>query len=153
MADKLISQLDAAAALAAADLMEVEQGVDPTNTSGKITLGALLAFVLRTNLNVQTGTSYELVLSDAFKQVVMDNASANTVNVPDFATVAFEDGTRIDLGWDGVGQLTITHDVGVTIRTPETLKLRKRYSKASLIKRGDIGDDTWDLIGDLELVP
>lgn len=45
MADKLISQLTAAAALAAADLAEVEQGTDPTNTSGKISLGDLRKFM------------------------------------------------------------------------------------------------------------
>lgn len=41
----LISQIPAALALSDADLFEVEQGVDPDNTSGKVTLGAIKAYV------------------------------------------------------------------------------------------------------------
>ena len=47
--------------------------------------------------NLQTGTSYELVLSDAGKVVEMNNASANTCNIPANASVAFPVDTRIDV--------------------------------------------------------
>lgn len=45
MADYLISGLPAALGLSGTDLMEVEQGADPTNTSGKATLAQLQAFI------------------------------------------------------------------------------------------------------------
>jgi|SRR5690606_24380812 len=103
-----------------------------------------------TEVNVQSGTAYTLVLTDAFKMVIMDNAGTNTITVPPNADVAFPANTRIDLGQDGAGQTTIVAGAGVTIRTPETLKLRKQWSKASLIRRAA---DVWDLVGDLEVAP
>lgn len=100
-----------------------------------------------TEVNVQTSTAYTLVLADAFKMVTMDSADANTLTVPPNSAVAFPANTRIDLGQDGAGQTTIVAGAGVTIRTPESLKLRKQWSKASLIRRAA---DVWDLVGDLE---
>lgn len=100
--------------------------------------------------NVQTGTSYTLVLSDAFKMVAMANSSANTLTVPPDSAVDFPVGTRIDLSQDGTGQTTIAAGSGVTVRSPETLKIRKQYGKATLIKRAA---DTWDLEGNLEAAP
>src|SRR5690606_24397398 len=49
---------------------------DPTNPVISVTGSA------GTEVNVQTGTTYTLVLSDAFKMVTMDNAVANTITVP-----------------------------------------------------------------------
>ncbi|WP_298580619.1 hypothetical protein [uncultured Luteimonas sp.] len=150
MADLIISALAPAGALSAADLLEIEQGTDPSNTSGKVTLEALRAFALTSAENLQTGTSYTLVLADAFKLVAMDNAAANALTVPADSSVDFPLGTRIDLSQDGAGQTTVVADTGVTIRTPETLKIRKRYGKATLIKRAA---DIWDLEGNLEAAP
>lgn len=101
-------------------------------------------------INDQTGTAYTLVLSDAGALVTMNNASANTLTVPPDSDVAFPVGTRVDLGQDGAGQTTVAAGSGVTIRTPETLVLRKQWAKATLIKRAA---DTWDLEGNLEAAP
>lgn len=151
MADQKISDLAAAAALTDADLAELEQPGETAGTrSRKVTLALLRAYALRSPENAQTGTSYTLVLADAFKLVTMSNASANTLTVPLNSTVAFPVGTRIDLGQDGAGQTTIAATGGVTIRTPETLKLRKQWGKATLIKRAT---DTWNLEGNLEAAP
>lgn len=98
----------------------------------------------------RTDLNYTLVITDAFRLVAMNNIAANTLTVPPNSSVAFPVGTRIDLSQDGTGQTTVAAGVGVTIRTPETLKLRKRYGKASLIKRGP---DLWDLEGNLEAAP
>lgn len=125
-------------------------------TTGKLikdggqTIDSLVALARTAQENVQTGTSYTLVLSDAFKLVAMNNSSANTITVPPNSSVAFPIGTRIDLSQDGAGQTTIVAGTGVTIRTPETLKLRKQWAKATLIKRAS---DTWDLEGNLEAAP
>jgi hypothetical protein len=130
---------------ATADGNPVEVGDD-----AKISLLGLRDFALCASVNVQTGTSYTLVLADAFTMVAMDNASANTLIVPPNSTVAFPVGTRIDLSQDGAGQTTVAAGAGVTIRTPETLKIRKQWGKATLIKRAA---DTWDLEGNLEAAP
>lgn len=147
MADVLISDLDPAGALSGADLVELEQGTPPTSTSGKVTLEQLRAFALTEPVNEQTGTSYTLQLSDAFKMVAMNSGSANAVTVPTNADVPFPVGTRIDLSQDGTGQTSVVADTGVTIRSPESMKLRKRWAKATLIKRDT---NTWDLEGNLE---
>lgn len=115
-----------------------------------ITVERLREIAQRSPENFQTGTSYALVLDDAFKLVAMNNANPNTLTVPPNSTAAFPVGTRIDLSQDGVGQTTIAAGSGVTIRAPETLKIRKQWGKATLIKRAT---DTWDLEGNLEAAP
>jgi len=150
MADVLISALTQAATLADGDKIELEQGEAPANSSRHATLAQLRAYANRSPENVQAGTAYTLVLADAFKLVAMNNAAANALTVPPNSAVAFPVGTRVDLSQDGVGQTTIAAGAGVTIRTPETLKVRKRYGKATLIKRAT---DTWDIEGNLEAAP
>jgi hypothetical protein len=148
MADVTISGISTeATSLSDDDLLELEQGVVPSNLSAKGKVGLLRRHVLTSPVNAQTGTSYTLVLADAFKLVTMANASANTLTVPLNSSVAFPAGTRIDVGQDGTGKTTIAAAAGVTIRTPETLNLRKQWAKATLIKRAT---DTWDIEGNLE---
>ena len=77
-------------------------------------------------------------------------ATANTLTVPPNSTVAFEVGTVINVHQRGAGQTTIVQGVGVTVRTDETLKLRKQWATAVLIKRGT---DEWVLAGSLEAAP
>lgn len=78
-----------------------DNGVTPAKVSGSV--------------NAQTGTSYTLVIGDAFKTVTMDNASANTLTIPTNASVAFSTGDRIDVIMKGAGVTTITGDTGVTV--------------------------------------
>lgn len=109
----------------------------------------LRALAQVTQENIQTD-DYTLQLTDAFKLVTINAATAKNVTVPADSSVAFPVGTRIDIGQDGAGQVTVVADSGVTIRTPETMKLRKQWAKATLIKRDT---DTWDLNGNLEAAP
>lgn len=96
--------------------------------------------------NAQTSTSYTLVLSDAGKTVTMNNASANTLNIPTNASVAFPVGTRIDIIQYGAGQTTIAGS-GVTILSFDSnTKLYGQYAGATLWKRST---NTWLLIGNL----
>jgi len=53
-------------------------------------------------------TSYALVLADAGKIVEMTSGSANVVNIPANASVAFPVDTRIDVIQYGAGTTTIT---------------------------------------------
>jgi len=52
--------------------------------------------------------SYELVLTDAGKVVEMTSGSANAVNIPANAAVAFPVNTRIDIIQYGAGLTTVT---------------------------------------------
>lgn len=97
-----------------------------------------------------TGTSRTLALADAARYVRMDNASPNTVTVPPNSSVAFAVGAQVHVRQAGAGQTTIAEGAGVTVNTPETLKLRGQHSTATLVK---VATDTWDLMGDLEAAP
>lgn len=112
---------------------------------GRITGGELI-FQPTLGLNTQTA-SYTLVLSDSYKYLRVDVATANNLTVPPNSSVAFSIGTQIHIRQIGVGQTTVVAGSGVTITTPETLKIRKQHSSVSLVK---VATDTWDLLGDLE---
>lgn len=97
-----------------------------------------------------TGSARTLALGDAGGYVRMDNSSANTVTVPPNSSVAFSVGTQVHIHQAGAGQTTIAAGAGVTINTPETLKLRDQHATATLVK---VATDEWDLMGDLEAAP
>jgi hypothetical protein len=99
-------------------------------------------------LNAQTGTSYTLVLADAAKVVSLTNAAAITLTVPAESSVAFDVGTQILLYQGGAGQVTITPDSGVNIRSEGAkLKLTDQYAVAGLLK---LASDEWVAFGNLE---
>lgn len=110
-------------------------------------IAALEETIVAPPINVQTGTSYSLVLTDAGKVVRLTNSSAIALTIPANSSVAFPIGTQIVLAQGGAGQVTVGGAGGVTIRTPETLKLRKQYAQAALIK---VATDEWMLEGNLE---
>jgi hypothetical protein len=82
--------------------------------------------------NLQTGTAYELVLSDAGKLVEMNNGAANTLTIPANASVAFPVNTRIDVHQQGVGQTTIAITTDTLRGDP---KITGQYKAVSLWKR------------------
>jgi hypothetical protein len=90
--------------------------------------------------------SYTLVLADKAKVVEMSVGSANDLTVPLNSSVAFPTGTQIHIVQTGSGQTTVVATGGVTINSATTLKLRARWSAATLIKRAE---NTWVLVGDL----
>ena len=66
--------------------------------------------------NDQTGTTYTPVLTDQYQVLVTrSNASASTMTIPTNATVAFPVGTVITVLNKGVGLVSISGAVGVTI--------------------------------------
>lgn len=93
--------------------------------------------------------NYTLVLTDNFKLVEMNAATAKSITVPPNASVAFvADDTQITIARYGAGALSIVAGVGVTINSADgALDLRAQYSSAVLIK---IGVNEWYLIGDLD---
>jgi hypothetical protein len=96
--------------------------------------------------HVHAGASYTLTAADAFAMVCMTSEVANTVVVP--LNLDLEPGARIDISQDGAGQTSVTFEQGVVVRSSDTLKIRKRYDKASLIRRA--AANTYDLVGGLE---
>lgn len=97
-------------------------------------------------VNVQTGASYTLVLSDAGKTIECNYATAFTLTIPLHASVAFPVRTRIDIIQTGAGQVTVANG-GTTLNSSSgATKIAGQWAGATLIKRGD---DSWVLIGQI----
>jgi hypothetical protein len=92
--------------------------------------------------------TYTLVLADAGKLVRCTKGTAMSIIIPTNAAEAYSIGQRVDIMQYGAGQVTVSGDTGVTLRSTPTNKLRATYSTASIIK---IGTDEWVLAGDVAL--
>jgi hypothetical protein len=92
--------------------------------------------------------TYTLVLADAGKLIRCTKATAMSIVIPTNAAAAYSIGQRVDIMQYGAGQVTVSGDTGVTLRSTPTNKLRATYSSASIIK---IGTDEWVLAGDVAL--
>ena len=103
-------------------------------------MNQLQSSVWSDDVNAQTGTSYTLVLTDAGKQVTMNNASASTLTVPPNSSVAFDVGVRIVVIQLGAGAVTLTAGAGVTISSQTTSLVMAQYQVATLIKQAT---NTW----------
>lgn len=93
-----------------------------------------------------TGTTYALVIGDAFDLVEVDASAAFTLTVPADSSVNFANLTEIHILQAGTGQITVTGASGVTVRATPGLKFRAQWSAATLIKRTT---NSWLLTGDL----
>jgi hypothetical protein len=99
--------------------------------------------------NLQSGTTYTVVLTDAGKVVEMANAALNTLTVPPNSTAAYPVGTFLHVRQGGVGQTVIAPGAGVTLRSRGgALKLTGQWSEATLTKRAA---DEWVVTGELTL--
>ena len=114
-----------------------------TATASSIAVTNNVVYHIQTNA---TAGAYTLVLADDGKIVEMNNGSGTTLTVPLNSSVAFPVGTQITILQTGTGQTTVA-GAGVTIDGTPGLKLRTRWSAATLIKRAL--PDTWVLVGDL----
>lgn len=95
-------------------------------------------------INAQTGTSYTLAATDAnAKMVTCTNAAAITVTVP---SGTFTAGQIVNLAQLGAGQVTVQAGASTTVNGTPGLKLRARYSVASLLCTAS---NTFVLFGDL----
>lgn len=93
--------------------------------------------------------NYTLELGDAEKALAMNSGSANSVTVPDSATVDFPVGTRIAIYQQGSGATSVFPGSGVLVRrrSSRSASLEGRYARAELVKRDT---DEWYLSGELE---
>ena len=97
-----------------------------------------------------TGSNRDTVAGDAGKMIRYNSSSDGTYTVVTDATVNHPVGTIIHVRRVGVGKLTLVAASGVTMTSSETLVLRKTGSGATLHK---VAANTWEVVGDLELVP
>jgi hypothetical protein len=116
-------------------------------TGGTGPTGAQGTWDTAQTISVQADT-YTLVLGDAGKLIRCTKATAMSIVIPANAAEAYSIGQRVDIMQYGAGQVTVSPDTGVTLRSTPTNKLRATYSSASIIK---IGTNEWVLAGDLAL--
>lgn len=114
-------------------LVGVAGPVGPNGTSGDWSTPQIL--------NTQTG-SYSIVSSDVGNLVCLNSTGALTVSLNTGTVIAT--GTRIDLL--NLNSGTVTIGGTATINGTPTLKLRTRYSGASLIC---VASNSFVLVGDL----
>jgi len=129
---------------------------DPTFT-GTVTVGASgVAFTdgTQTKAGVPSITtisaktdSYTLSnLNERDTIIEISKTSATTLTIPADATVDYPVGTTLDIIQTNTGQVTIAGAGGVTVNATPGLKLRTRWSSATLLKRAS---NTWLVYGDL----
>jgi hypothetical protein len=116
---------------------------------------AVAGFNRNLPLSVDTvaGAAYNFALTDANVRLKsFTNAGVKTATVLDQATVGWRVGTilrGLNFGTAGVaGALTVVQGAGVTIQTPETLVVTKRYAQFQLTY---LGGDVWVLSGALDI--
>ena len=70
--------------------------------------------------NAQTGTTYQIVITDQQQLITMNNAAANTLTIPTYSSVSFPVGTWIDVQQIGAGVTTIVAASSVTLNGTAT---------------------------------
>lgn len=94
-------------------------------------------------------TNFTLSLADAGELITITNATANiTATIPTNASVSFPIGTEIVLARMGIGNVSITNAVGVTLVSSDSKRaINKQYETASLVK---YAENSWILVGSLK---
>jgi len=104
---------------------------------------------LENRVNLQTGTTYTPTIEDAYRPTKLTNGGAITVTIPPYTDLNYDLGASLTFYQGGAGQVTFVGGTGVTINTPETLKLTDQYAACALVKEAA---NTWVIIGRLEAV-
>ena len=145
MADIKISQITAKSNnLESTDLFAIAESDGSGGFASKKISGAQLK---DSTLNEQTVTTYNLVLTDAHKTVIVANGSAIDLKIPTNSGIAFPIGTRIEIIQGGAGQITVTPTSGVTVNSSGgKTKLAAQYAVATILK---VATNTWYLFGDI----
>ena len=95
----------------------------------------------------QKTASYTLSsLAERDTIIEISNTSATTLTIPADSSVDYPVGTTLDIIQTNTGQVTIGNAIGVTVNATPGLKLRTRWSSATLLKRAA---NTWIVYGDL----
>ena len=145
MAEIRISQLTAKASnLASTDEFAI---AEDDGAGGYVSKKITGAQIKDSTLNSVTVTTYNLVLTDAHKTVILTNGSAIDARIPLNSGTAFPIGTRIELLQGGAGQVTVAPTTGVTLNSNGGKdKLAAQYSQATILKTDT---NTWYLFGEI----
>lgn len=99
------------------------------------------------HIYTSTDTNYNIVAGDSGKTILINNADANTITVPNSSSISFAIGTQVSFVQTGTGKTTFTGADGVTINSKYGNKsIAVQYSPATIVC---IADNQWLLIGDL----
>jgi len=90
-----------------------------------------------------SANNYTLQASDLAKLVVINSTSNTTVTVDNILSI----GDRIDILRENTGEVTFTAGSGVVLNSTPGLKLRDRWSSATIVK---LAANSWVVIGDLK---
>lgn len=99
-----------------------------------------------TTISAKTASYTLSDLNERDTIIEISNTSATTLTIPAEASVNYPVGTTLDIIQTNTGQVTIAGAGGVTVNATPGLKLRTRWSSATLLKRAA---DTWLVYGDL----
>ncbi len=94
-----------------------------------------------------TGTTKNLVVADNLKFIVMDNAAAQSVVIPENSSEAFPIGAEMEFLREGVGTVTFSTSGAAVLESRSGLvAINAQFSAVALKK---IDTDEWRLFGDL----
>lgn len=144
MADVKISQLPAKGSnIAATDRIMISEDSGGGAFASKYVTGSEIINVKKNSYSKK----HTLVIEDANCFVELNYAVAENLTIPTNASVSFLAGTIIILTQYGDGQVTVTPDAGVTLRSINAKnKTTGKYSVAYLYKRDT---NEWYLYGDI----
>lgn len=143
MPDKKISELSPATNIDGTELIEIVQ-------SGE-NLRLNLSQLAKNNLISSTSTSVTVLATHQGAIIETDNASANSVFVPDDGTLALPIGALVGIRQVGVGQTTIVGSGSTVLqkKATRTLAIAERFGEVVLQKRAA---NTWLVTGELEIL-
>lgn len=122
---------------------------DPTAAAARTTLGADITSandvddLTNITYNTQSGTTYTLALTDAFKTVDCTNAAQVTVTIPTNASVAFATGTRVAIWASGAGGVTLS-TTSITLKGSSP---KKTIAQNEIMWLEKVATDTWIVAG------
>jgi hypothetical protein len=131
----------------------IELGHSSDCTLGRTTTNILALEgvpVVSGGITVDATTSHTLAMTDAAKVLEMTNAGASVVVIPPSSSVAFPDGSFVNITRKGAGAVSVTTGAGVTLLSKSSGRiLSGQYSMATVYKSSD---NSWILGGDVSTV-
>ena len=100
----------------------------------------------RTPIVYKTANYTLSATSERDSLIEVDSTDPVTITIPTNSAVGFPVGTTLDILGTNTGLITIAGDTGVTVNATPGLKLRTRWSSATLFKRAE---NSWVVFGDL----
>ena len=137
MADKEISGLATAGAIAGTELMHVVQSGNSRQTTPQKIIDTLAEPLGKLRaVNAQT-IAYTLVLTDSGKTIEVNSGSAKQITIPANASVAFPTESYFNVVRYGAGAVTVKGDTGVTVNgvSAGTLTISDQYGGLTIYKR------------------